>query len=192
MDLPKLYMLLLGASVPGRYTEQHDIFFSIGKDLDSLVPAIRHYWPEANQKLHVDAWREIKQVDGFDVRVVEKAKDNIELPASRLFFLNLGGYKKDEFDEFHYKIIVAAVSKGEAVQKAKETAFYKHMNFTKEAGSHIDDKYGVDVDDFFEIADILPREIKEQYTIRLTPAVSVNPDTIHLGYFKLDKLKGIG
>jgi len=54
-------------------------------------------------------------------------------------------------------MIVAAGDKGEAVKQAKNTAFYKHTGF-KGADSHIDKKYGVDVDDFFEIADISPQQ----------------------------------
>ena len=82
-------------------------------------------------------------------------------------------------------MIVAAADKGEAVRQAKDTAFYKHTHF-KGADSHIDDKYGVDVDDLFEIADILPAEIKKQYTLLITAATEALPeDEVHLGYFKL-------
>lgn len=183
----KLYMLLLGASPKGRHTEQHDIFFSIGQNLAELVPAILKFWPEAKQ-VHIDAWREVTRVDGHNVEVVDKNKATT-LPSGRLFFLNLGGYKQNEFEEFHYRMLVAAGDKGEAIRKAKQTSFYKHTGF-KGSTSHIDDKFGVDVDDIFEIADILPAEIKERYAIELTPAPDEGTDEIHLGYFKLDKLPG--
>jgi len=181
-----LYMLLLGATVPGRYTEQHDIFFGIADSLADLVPAIRLSWPGA--KVHIDAWRKVTQVNNFHIAVAPAG--NQPLHAHALFFINLGGYKRNEFDEFHYKVLSVATDKGEAVRESKQTTFYKHMGFDK-AGSHIDDKYGVDVDDIYAITDILPAEFRAQYDLLIT-AGEGPADEIHLGYFKLDKLAGIG
>ncbi|HUS03099.1 MAG TPA: hypothetical protein VMY77_15280, partial [Chitinophagaceae bacterium] len=129
-----------------------------------------------------DAWREVTNVNGFGVTVIPHQKNN---DPAKLFFINLGGYKPNEFEEFHYKMIVAAGDKGEAVRQAKNTAFYKHTGF-KGADSHIDDKYGVDVDDLFEIENILPAEIKKQYSLLITQRTDALPeDELHLGYFKL-------
>jgi hypothetical protein len=178
-------MMLLGCKPAARYTEQHDIYFDIGTDLKSLTDRMREFWPEG-EKLHLDAWRAVTQVDDFRVEVIPRSAGEYPSP-NRLFFINLGGYKADEFEEFHYKTLVAASDKGEAVRKAKETAFYKHTGF-KGAESHIDDKYGVDVDDIYDIQEILPEAIKELYEIRLTHAVSGQPDPVHLGYFQLHKL----
>jgi hypothetical protein len=74
---------------------------------------------------------------------------------ARLFFINLGGYKQGDFEEYHYKLVFAAADKGVAIQLAKQNAFYLHAGF-KGAESHVDDKFGVDVDDCYEISDILP------------------------------------
>ena len=178
-------MLLIGCTPEGRNIEQHDIFFGIGNSIKDLVPNVIDFWPEAKGKLHLDAWREVTNVNGFSVTVVTHQKNN---DGAKLFFINLGGYKQNEFEEFHYKMIVAAGDKGEAVKRAKNTAFYKHTGF-KGAESHIDDKYGVDVDDIFEIADILPDEIKKQYSLLITRGTdALKEDEVHLGYFKLSKL----
>ncbi len=107
--------------------------------------------------------------------------------AAKLFFINLGGYKPGEFEEYHYKMLVAATGKGMAIQQAKQTAFYKHTGF-KGATSHIDDKYGIDVDDVDEINDILPAHLKEKYAILLSPAEHTHTDEMVLGYTMLDKL----
>lgn len=183
MARPKLFMLLIGATPPGRHTEQHDVFFSIANDIRDILPEVTPFWPEAKGKLHLDAWREVTLVNGYSVRVVEEPG----VPSdTQLFFINLGGYKKGEFEEFHYKMIVAAPEKGEAVRQAKNTAFYRHTGF-KGAGSHIDDKYGVDVDDFFAIRDILPSAVKKKYSLVIEPAPEeAREDEIRLGYFKLD------
>jgi Domain of Unknown Function (DUF1543) len=65
MGKQKLYMLLLGCRPEGRHTEQHDVFFHIGESLESLIPAIVEFWPEAKGKIHVDAWREVTRVGDF-------------------------------------------------------------------------------------------------------------------------------
>lgn len=176
-------MLLLGCKPPGRNTEQHDIFFGIGDDLASLREHIIAFWKEAG-KIHIDAWREVTLVDRCSVTVVPKLET---VEGERLFFINLGGYKKDEFEEYHYKMLVAATDKGTAVSKAKQSAFFRHTGFAG-ATSHIDDRYGVDVDDAFEISDILPAAFKQHFSILLTPSESREEDVVHLGYLKLDKL----
>lgn len=181
--MAKLFMLLIGASPPGRNTEQHDVFFGIGNTIRDLVPQVIQFWPEAKKGLHLDAWREVTLVNGYSVSVTADHDSN---SGPQLFFINLGGYKKGEFEEFHYKMIVAAPDKGEAIRAAKQTAFFRHTGF-KGANAHIDDKYGVDVDDIHAIRDILPASVKGQYSLAITPAPpDAADDVIHLGYFKLD------
>jgi hypothetical protein len=84
-------------------------------------------------------------------------------------------------------MLVACADKATAISMAKKTAFYQHTGF-KGATSHIDDKYGIDVDDMHEIKDILPSSIKEKYRLAISPAAQALEDILHIGYFKLDKL----
>jgi hypothetical protein len=179
-------MLLLGCKPSGRHTEQHDIFFGAGNSLKELVPAIMAFWPEP-PKIHIDAWREVSEVDGYRISLLPKDGAVAEKKNGQLFFLNLGGYKENEFEEFHYKMLVVANSKAEAINRAKASAFYKHTGF-EGASSHIDDKYGVDVDDIYEIEEILSASVKEKYIISIDPAVAVEKDEWHLGYTKLSSL----
>jgi hypothetical protein len=99
-------MLLIGASPPERNIEQHDVFFGIGDSINDLIPDVLAFWP-GNNKLHFDAWREISSVNGYEVKVVLK-NENKQDSAFKLFFINLGGYKQNEFEEFHYKMVIAA------------------------------------------------------------------------------------
>ena len=179
----KLFFLILGATVPGRHTEQHDVFFGIGDSLKDLLPQIEKAWP--NAKVHIDSWREINTVNGNAVKII--AKTNAVERNNKLFFLNLGGYKPGDMEEYHYKLLAIAKEKGEAVQQAKQTAFYLHTGF-KGATSHIDDKYGVDVDDVYQIEDILPQYLKEQFTILIERASNTTEDELHIGYVKLSSL----
>lgn len=182
-----LFMVLLGSKPAGRNTEQHDMFFGIGKDLADLVPQMIAFWPETKGKMHIDAWREVKQVDGFSVTVESRAEGNASEAGRKLFFINLGGYKPGEFEEFHYKMVVAAPDKGEAIKAAKATAFYKHTGF-EGAVSHVDDKYGVDVDDVDDIEDILPADIRKQFKLVIRSGNATAADPLHLGYLKIEKL----
>ncbi len=178
-------MLLLGCKPQGRNTEQHDIFFGIGTSLKDLKPAIENFWPEAEGKIHIDSWREVNSVDGFTITIEERTEEPVER-LNRLFFLNLGGYKENDLEEYHCKLIVVAPDKGAAIQQAKETAFYKHCGFPG-AVSHIDDKYGLDVDDIYEIEDILPAGTKEKYRIKILRDAT-SEDMLKIGYLKLSKL----
>jgi hypothetical protein len=182
----KLYMILLGCKPSDRNTEQHDLVFCIGRSLSDVKNDIINFWKEANGKIHIDGWRAVQLVDGYTIEVVKK-EDDTSSQKEKLFFINLGGYKQNELEEYHYKLLTVATNKATAIHKAKQTAFYKHTGFAG-AVSHIDDKYGVDVDDIYEIEDIIPSQLKEQYSIRLTKADNLNEDELHLGYLKIDKL----
>jgi hypothetical protein len=184
-----LYMILLGSKPPGRRTEQHDFFFGFADNLANLGPQIVDAWPEAGKTLHLDGWRKVTSVGEYTVEVVPN-DDSKSVQAERLFFINLGGYRPGELVEFHYQVLCVAPDKADAIQQSKQTAFFKHTGF-KGADSHIDDKYGIDVDDVFAIEDILPDQSKKNFRIRLTKANSPEPDTIQLGYFKMDKLLSI-
>ena len=186
----KLFMVMLGCRPEGRFTEQHDIFFGIGNSLKSLLADMKNFWPEAKGKIHIDAWREVTFVDGFQIKIIDKMTDsNSENKREeQLFFLNLGGYKPNEFEEYHYKILTVAKKLSEATKTAKATTFYKHCGFDG-ATSHIDDKFGIDVDDFFNVKDILNLDLKQKYTIHILKknADSVE-DEMHIGYVPISKL----
>jgi hypothetical protein len=122
---------------------------------------------------------EVTSVNGYKVEVVLKNETKRD-SAFKLFFINLGSYKQNEFEELHYKMVIAAPDKSEAINLSKQTAFFRHTGF-KGATSHIDDKFGVDVDDIYEIADILPVSTKEKYSILVTPRFLAE-DEMNLGF----------
>ncbi len=182
----KLWMLIIGCTPKGRHTEQHDVYFGIGHTIQDVLPQLNDFWPEAAGKMHLDAYQAITQVDGYDIHIIPSTITKSS-KGTQLFFINLGGYKPGIMEEFHYKLVTVAHNKAEAIQAAKLTAFYKHTGY-KGAASHIDDKYGIDVDDLYAIQDILPKALKQQYSIKLTKAKHTIQDELHIGYFKLSKL----
>jgi len=185
----KLFMMLLGSKAPGRNVEQHDYFFGIATSLKELVPSIKAFWPEAGNSIHVDGWREVNTVDNHRITVVPRVSDQ-SLSVNKLFFINLGGYQRGKLEEQHYTVLSVQENRALAIQNSKKTVFFK-TNTIKGATSHIDEKYGIDVDDVYKIEDILALEHKEKYTIEITSGVDVGElpeDEIHLGYFQLHKL----
>lgn len=179
-------MLLLGCKPKGRNTEQHDVFFGIGNSLSELIPQINQFWPEAHGVIHIDVWREVSVVGQFKITVVDKKEAVSNL--NQLFFMNLGGYKENEFEEYHYKILTVDEHLAQATKNAKATSFYKHVGFSG-AVSHIDDKYGIDVDDIYKVMDILNPSLKMEYQIKITRSATIlAQDEIHTGYLKLNKL----
>jgi hypothetical protein len=181
----KLYLLLLGSKAPKRNVEQHDYYFGIATNLKKLIPEIKAFWPEAGNSLHMDGWREVNQVDGYAIKVVLKEEANIASP-DKLFFINLGGYQSGKLEEQHYTVLTVQHDRALAIKKAKETVFYR-TNTIKGANSHIDEKYGIDVDDVYRIEELLTLSQKEKYHIQITPAVDLAEDAVNLGYYKLDK-----
>lgn len=190
MSLLKLYMILLGCKPQGRHVEQHDVFFGIADSLKELTADMKAFWPDSGQ-LHIDAWRQITAVDGHQVNVFIRpafTEQQPEIQTHKLFFINLGGYQQFKFEEQHYMLITIKPDRIAAIKEAKKTLFFQHNHYEK-AVSHIDDKYGIDVDDIYEIEDILSVSQKNKYRIVLSPSDSEKQDEIHLGYLKLSALR---
>jgi hypothetical protein len=181
---PQLFMILLGCRPAGRLTEQHDVFFGVGSSLHSLIPSIRSFWKEAGRGLHIDAWRAVQRVGDYSVSIGKKRS----VPQKeRLYFINLGGYRKNEFDEFHEKILVVAQDQAEAVKLAKQSHFFIHTG-TKGAPSHIDDKYELEADDVCDVSTVLQRSGRNDLSIVLKRSSSIKADGIHLGYLPLSRI----
>ncbi|GAA4100877.1 DUF1543 domain-containing protein [Mucilaginibacter panaciglaebae] len=185
----KLYMLLLGSKAPGRHVEQHDFFFGIASSLKQLVPDIKAFWRGATGNLHIDAYREVNYVDGYKIEIIPRDGTTTE-QANKLFFINLGGYVAGKFAEQHHVILSVKASRAQALQDARDTAFFETNTIAgnREANAHIDDKYGFDVDDIYNITEMLTPAQKAKYRIRITPAEGLADDKVHLGYFPLNKL----
>ncbi len=182
----KLFYVILGATPKGRNIEQHDVFFGIAENLKELVPDMKDFWKEAEGKIHIDCYQEVKFADGYHVEIVDKGERSSE---EQLYFLNLGGYKRGFLEEFHEQHLMVGPSMGEIVKRAKATDFYQTMGF-EGAVSHIDDKHGVDIDDIFNVNDILPEKMKEKYSIVLRKTDIENQENpMGLGYLKLDKIQ---
>ena len=122
----------------------------------------------------------------FDLGDIEELKNSIIENGVLTPFV---GYKEGDFEEYHYKVVTVAKSKAEAIKKAKKTTFFKHCGFTDSGETHIDDKYGIDVDDIHKIEDILAVQYKSKYQLKITITNTFSTDEKHIGYLALTKLK---
>src|SRR5690606_36434796 len=112
-----LYMMLLVCNALRRHRGQDDIIIRIGRELKDFVQQILEFWPEADAKVHIDAFRPITSVEGYRIEVIgrDEATDN---EGNKLYFVNLGGYRPKEFEEYHFKRIVVGNSLADAIKQA--------------------------------------------------------------------------
>lgn len=177
-----LYMVILGCNLPNRHIEQHDVFFNVGTDLLSLKQSMYDFWPEAGEKLHIDSYRAVSRVGNYEIKIVDRGNWDTQNELN-LYFLNLGGYKPNDMEEYHYKQLVVAKSIEEAIATATENTFYKHHS-----EPHVDNKYGMDVDDIYLVSDILPIHIKDKYSLHIVESHAPNKeDDLVIGYIKLSE-----
>lgn len=177
----ELFMVILGGKPAGRYTEQHDVFFGVAETLKDLVPQMHTFWPELKNELHIDSWRKITRVALYNIKVMPKHQAS--MTDNKLFFINLGGYKPGDMEEYHYKHLVVATDTSRAIQQAKRTTFWKEHD-----ASHIDDKFQVDVDDIYEVSDLLGAAFSEQFALDISESSVAESDVLQVGYLKLSKL----
>ncbi|SDZ81056.1 protein of unknown function [Arachidicoccus rhizosphaerae] len=192
-------MCLIGCKPEGRHIEQHDIFFGIAADAEGLTRQMEAFWPEGG-KLHLDAWRRVTRVGDVAVTVEPrtlspdkggKANEPQAADLRQLYFINMGGYQPAVFEEYHYKLLTVQKDKPGAIRAAKQSEFYKQA-----AGSHIDDQYGVDIDDLYNVEDILAPELKEKFYLSFQDLPKEQQegdlqDDWHIGYTKLSQLQKI-
>ena len=191
-----LYMVQLGGRPKGRLIEQHDIFFGVANQVDELITDINSHWPEVKNKWHIDSYRAVTKIDNYAIQVVESSDQVENTNGLKLFFINLGGYQQGSFEEFHYKLLVVAVNQADAVKQAKQSEFYKQFTFKDKASpfnaaSHIDDKFEVDIDDIYNVGDLvsnvqlLIKPIAEMGT----SSIEIEEDKEYVGYLSIKNLR---
>ena len=216
-EKPALFAVLLGCTPKGRNTEQHDVMFAVAKTLNELTNSMKKFWhlphikelaagvkklyPDVDiallerellapvlrrDKVHIDAFVQVNYADGYRVDILPKhaAGGNNGL---RLFFINLGGYKQGEFEEFHKKFFVVAANVSEALAKAKQHDFMKeHTDDSVGKGgvAHLDDqhKMGFEPDDIICVSDTLD----DSYVIQLEQVADCPENELIVGYQKLN------
>ena len=216
-EKPGLFAVLLGCTPKARNVEQHDVMFGVAKTIDELTESMKAFWHKAHttellagvkkiypnidlallekellnpmlrrDKVHIDGWMQVNYIDGYRVDILPKhaAGGNNGL---RLYFINLGGYKAGEFEEFHKKFFVVAQNISEALTKAKEHVFMKEYSAENQGNigvAHLDDQHKID----FEADDIIcvSDKLDDSYVLQLEQVESHPENKLIIGYKKLN------
>ncbi|MGB2784885.1 DUF1543 domain-containing protein [Psychrobacter sp.] len=194
--MPTLFMVQLGGRPKGRLIEQHDIFFGVANQVSELIDDINNHWPEVNNKWHIDSYRAITKVGNHTVKLIESDNQAANDNGLKLFFINLGGYQRGSFEEFHHKLLIVAATQAEAIKQAKQSTFYKEFTFKDKdtpfnAASHIDDKFEVDIDDIYNVNDLV-----SNIQILIEPRIhnshelaNADEDKEYVGYLSIKNLR---
>ena len=135
----KLFMLSLGGKILGANIEVHDVKFAVAEKIEDTYDLVRSNWYGIKEKLHMDAYTEIKGADGYRIRltiekpVVSDSKESDSIEATeKLYFIYMGGYSIGKTQEQHDVGLYVASSPNEAKAKASKDT----RSFEKEG--HID------------------------------------------------------
>lgn len=194
----KLLMLKIGARPKGRLIEQHDVVFCAVDDFTQVIDVVNKAWQEAKNNWHIDAWREITRVGEYRIELVPNTPSDHKTDEmqSQLYFVNLGGYLPDMFEEFHYKDLVVASSVANATAQVKQSEFYKTYDLTTidpltgiNGVSHVDDRMNVDIDEIHAVNALI-----SDFTLKIIPLsdsekLTVPQDTLHIGYLSKKKIR---
>jgi hypothetical protein len=148
---------------------------SIEKDLLSSL--------SRRDKVHIDAWMKVQYVDGYKVNIRKKTEIKTPDHGLKLYFINLGGYKENEFEEYHKKLFAVAPTVSEALGKVMNTNFmieYSPESLGLAGSAHLDDQFKIDfdADDIICVSDTLG----DAYDLELE-AVSEHPENeMTVGY----------
>ena len=215
--MPKLFMIKIGGRPPGRLIEQHDMYFGVGEHISDFIDAINDHWPEVKNKWHLDAYRQVTVVNQYQINWQPTKKHAPQVIAEendklKLYFINLGGYIAGEFEEYHHKLLLVAPTQADAIRQAKKSVFYQQYSFRDKgspfnAAAHIDDKQQVDVDEIYDVNDLLTggrlsisllEETDSELQSKNKPTKdnarqnSVSADKAYIGYLSLKKLRKLG
>ncbi len=184
MDL-SLFIVVLGGRSLKSNIEIHDVRWVLGRSIQDTFPELRKQWIGKRSGLHIDSYKRIKYIDGYEIVITKPNKDKVINPLKKdksLWFINLGGYNPQKMYEEHNFTLVVATKAIEAKKKAKKNWALNLNN------KHNDDCSTInsfeEIDDIHSIKKIKSWEIKlisdpEERNEKLIPE--------WYGYMRIDK-----
>lgn len=111
----QLFMVYVGGSFANANVELHDVRFSVGTSIEDCYDDLRAQWWGSPQSLHLDAWGAVSYADRYSVSL---EPGPAPARAEKLFFINLGGYRPEEFAELHRNVLLVAPDAASAKRRA--------------------------------------------------------------------------
>jgi len=131
----RLFAVYLGGRAAKGNTELHDVVFATGPTIEDTYEQLLDKWFGMPKGLHLDSWMELDIVDGYKISLSQEKSTG----GKKLFFVNLGAYKDNEFAEIHANIFLVADAAPEAKRRAKAELLKNWPSAV-----HTDDLYEVD------------------------------------------------
>ena len=179
-----LFIVVLGGRSLKSNIEIHDVRWVLGETIEDTFPELRKQWLGKKSGLHIDSYKCIKYIDGYQIVISKSNKDNLNSPKIedlKLWFVNLGGYNPKKMYEEHEFTLVVAQKAIEAKKKAK-------INWeTTLKNKHNDDYSGIN---YFEQVDDLHHIKIKNWEINLIPDAQERSEEIipdWYGYTRIDK-----
>ena len=166
----KLFMFYIGGDCGGSNIELHDIRFAAGDTAEDCHGALRRQWWGTPKSLHLDCWGAVEQADGFDVRL-ERAP---QVGTNRLYFLNMGGYQPDQFEELHKNVLLVGETQQEVLVRAMKDVRATWSSPHRDAI--------LEVEKTICLSDAMAQD---GWFVHLTPATEVKPFAFTCRYLKL-------
>ena len=180
-----LFIVVLGGRTSKSNIELHDVRWVIGEKIEETFATLRRQWFGQQKGLHIDSYKAIKYVDGYEIKITETNKsypDDDLYSDKRLWFINLGGYNPGKMSEEHSFRLIVAESALKAKRKAKDcwegNIKSKHNDDSSEIStvSKIDDLHTINKIGNWKIKLLIdPKERNQE----------LNPDWY--GYMRIDK-----
>ncbi|WP_274584360.1 DUF1543 domain-containing protein [Neisseria leonii] len=133
--MKQLYLFYLGGHAGRANIEVHDVQFAACRDWREALPALKAAWFGDAGKIHIDGWQVVNWADGHDVRLDRTAPEH---NGQKLYFVNVGGYRKDCLAEQHAFGLFVAPSPETAKQKALAVLLPDHKSAHKDNLKDID------------------------------------------------------
>lgn len=179
----KLFAVYLGGRAERCNIELHDVVFAVGSSIEETYPILAKKWFGNMNQFHIDSYVHLKNIDGYEIQLV-KEFSSVD-PSKKLYFINLGAYKPNEFTEYHQNAFYVAESFPEAVRRAKSELCQGLQTIHKDdvvVLDRVSNSVDFDVDDVLEIREV------DEYSIALIPTASTDRPLPVSAYIKMDFL----
>lgn len=179
----KLFAVYLGGRADRCNIELHDVVFVVGASIEETYPLLAKKWFGNLQGFHIDSYVELQNIDGYKIELKQSHSKDGSL--KKLYFINLGAYKPEEFTEYHQSSFYVADSAPDAVRRAKSELCQGLQTIHKDdvvVLDRVSNPVDFDVDDVLELREV------DSYSIYLSPTKSVERKTPVSAYIKLDFL----
>lgn len=176
----KLFAVYLGGRADRCNIELHDVVFVVGSSIEETYPLLAKKWFGNSHQFHIDSYIQLDYVDGHEVELV-KDKSKVD-SGKKLYFINLGAYKPQEFTEYHQSQFYVTQSAPDAVRRAKSELCQGLQTIHKDDVVLLDkvsNELEFDVDDVLEIGEV------DSYHISLKANLTADRSLPVSAYIKL-------